>query len=239
MSTTTTTNFPRRFYRQVDVAPAEQGWQITLDGKFLRSPAKAELILPTEQLAAAVRAEWDAQQEHVVPHTMPLMQLASTTIDRVAHNRDKVAAEAAGYAGSDLLCYRVDHPEELAARQTQIWQPLLDWANHRFDTALQPTTGIIAIAQSPASLAQYERVLRALGPWQLTAVASLTGSTGSLVLALAILERHLTPEQAVQAAQLDELFQAERWGDDAEAVERRQNLATDIADAARFLALLA
>ena len=233
-----TTNSPRRFYRRVDVAPAEQGWQITLDGKFLRSPAKADLILPTERLAIAVQAEWDAQQDHIVPHTMPLMQLASTTIDRVAHNHAKVAAEASGYAGSDLLCYRVDHPEELATRQMQIWQPLLDWANHRFDTALQATTGIIAIPQSPASLAQYERVVQALGPWHLTAVASLTGSTGSLVLALAILEQQLTPEQAVQAAQLDELFQAERWGDDAEAVQRRQNLARDIADAARFLTLL-
>jgi len=236
---TTTTNSPRRFYRRVDVAPAEQGWQITLDGKFLRSPAKADLILPTERLAMAVQAEWDAQRDHILPHTMPLMQLASTTIDRVAHNHAKVAAEAAGYAGSDLLCYRVDHPEELATRQMQIWQPLLDWANHRFDTALQATTGIIAIPQSPASLAQYERVVQALGPWHLTAVASLTGSTGSLVLALAILEQQLTPEQAVQAAQLDELFQAERWGDDAEAVQRRQNLARDIADAARFLTLLA
>jgi chaperone required for assembly of F1-ATPase len=235
---TTTTNFPRRFYRRVDVAPAKQGWQITLDGKFLRSPAKADLILPTERLAMAVQAEWAAQQDRILPHTMPLMQLASTTIDRVAHNHAKVAAEAAGYAGSDLLCYRVDHPEELATRQTQIWQPLLDWANHRFDTALQATTGIIAIAQSPASLAQYERVVQALGPWHLTAVASLTGSTGSLVLALAILEQQLTPEQAVQAAQLDELFQAERWGNDAEAVQRRQNLARDIADAARFLSLL-
>jgi chaperone required for assembly of F1-ATPase len=236
---TTTSSFPRRFYRQVDVVPAETGWQITLDGKLLRSPAKAELILPTEHLAKAVREEWDAQREHVLPHTMPLMQLASTTTDRVAHNHAKVAGEAAGYAASDLLCYRVDHPEELAARQTQIWQPVLDWANHRFDTALQATTGIIAISQSPASLARFERAVQALDPWQLTAVASLTGSTGSLVLALAILEQHLTPEQAVQAAQLDELFQAERWGEDGEAVRRRQSLAGDIADAARFLSLLA
>lgn len=236
---TTTTSFPRRFYREVALTPATHGWQITLDGKLLRSPAKAELVLPTEQLAQAVRAEWDQQQDHVVPHSMPLMQLASTTIDRVALNHAKVVAETAGYAASDLLCYRAERPEELVARQTQIWQPLLDWANRRFDTALQTTTGIIAIPQSPASLAQFERVVQALDPWRLTALASLTGATGSLILALALLERHLTPEAVVQAAQLDELYQAERWGDDAEAVQRRQNLARDIADAARFLTLLA
>lgn len=236
---TTATNFPRRFYRQVDITAAGKGWQIALDGKLLRSPAKAELILPTERLATAIQAEWDAQQDHIVPHMMPLMQLASTAVDRVALNHAKVVVETAGYAGSDLLCYRAAHPEELVARQMEIWQPVLDWANHRFDTALLSTTGIIAIAQSPASLAQFERVVQALDPWQLTAVASLTGSAGSLVLALAVLEQHLTPEQAVQAAQLDELYQAERWGDDAEAVQRRQNLARDIADAARFLTLLA
>lgn len=236
---TTTTSFPRRFYREVALTPATHGWQITLDGKLLRSPAKAELVLPTEQLAQAVRAEWDQQQDHVVPHSMPLMQLASTTIDRVALNHAKVVAETAGYAASDLLCYRAERPEELVARQTQIWQPLLDWANRRFDTALQTTTGIIAIPQSPASLAQFERVVQALDPWRLTALASLAGATGSLILALALLERHLTPEAVVQAAQLDELYQAERWGDDAEAVQRRQNLARDIADAARFLTLLA
>jgi len=219
--------------------PVANGWQIALDGKVLRSPAKGELVLPTEPLAAAVRAEWDAQQEHVKPHSMPLMQLASTAVDRVALNHGKVADEAAGYARSDLLCYRADMPEELVRRQTQIWQPLLDWANHRFDTALQATTGIIAIAQSEDSLARFAQVVHAFDPWQLTAIASLTGSTGSLILALAVAERHLTAAQAAQAAQLDELFQAERWGDDAEAVQRREAVTRDIADADRFLALLA
>lgn len=235
---TATTNFPRRFYRQVDVAPATAGWQIALDGKLLRSPAKAELILPTEQLALALRAEWDAQEDHVKPHTMPLMQLASTTIDRVILNHGKVAAETAGYAGSDLLCYRADMPEELVRRQMEIWQPLLDWGNRRFDTALRATTGIIAIEQSSDSLARFAQVVQALDPWQLTAIASLTGSTGSLILALAVLEQQLTAAEAVQAAQLDELFQAERWGDDAEAAQRRQAVAQDIADAARFLRFL-
>ncbi|HVJ31923.1 MAG TPA: ATP12 family protein [Terriglobia bacterium] len=231
-------NFPRRFYRQVDIVPAVAGWQIALDGKLLRSPAKGDLVLPTEQLAAALRAEWDAQQEHVKPHTMPLMQLASTAVDRVALNHVKVSVETAGYAGSDLLCYRAESPEELVRRQMEAWQPLLDWGNRRFDTALRATTGIIAIEQSADSLARFTQVVQALDPWQLTAVASLTGSTGSLILALAVLEQHQTAAQAVQAAQLDELFQAERWGDDAEAVQRRRAVAQDIADAARFLQLL-
>lgn len=230
-------NFPRRFYRQVDHVQGDAGWQITLDGKILRSPAKADLILPTQKLAMAIRAEWEAQQEHVVPHSMPMMQLASTAVDRVALNHETVAAEIAGYAASDLICYHADMPEELVRRQAQIWLPLLDWANHRFDTALQATTGIVAIQQSADSLARFERLTLALDSWQLTALASLTGSTGSLIIALAVLEGRLAPDQAVLAAQLDELFQAEKWGEDAEAVQRRQALAADVTDASHFLTL--
>jgi chaperone required for assembly of F1-ATPase len=233
------TNFPRRFYRQVAVSAVETGWQITLDGKILRSPAKADLILPTEQLADAIRAEWDAQIDQIRPQTMPMMQLASTAVDRVQPHRQQVMADIAGYAGSDLLCYRADMPEELVRRQTQIWQPLLDWANHRFDTALQATTGIVAIAQSATSLARYLQVIDTHDSWRLTALANLTGITGSLVIALALLEQWITPGEAVSAAQLDELFQAERWGEDAEAKQRRLGLANEITETAAYLALLA
>lgn len=232
------TSFPRRFYRQVAVISIEDGWQITLDGKVLRSPAKAALTLPTEQLADAVRAEWDAQIDHIRPHSMPMMQLASTAVDRVMANRETVVKDIAGYADSDLICYRVEAPAELVRRQMELWQPLLDWANHRFDTALQATTGIVAIAQSAASLARYQQVVAALDPWQLTGLAHLTGTTGSLIVALAVFEHQISPAEAVAVAQLDELFQAERWGEDAEAGQRRQGLASEITDAAAFLALL-
>jgi len=232
------TTFPRRFYRQVDHVSVDTGWQITLDGKVLRSPARADFVLPTRQLAEAIAVEWDAQQEHVLPHNMPMMQLASTAVDRVALNHDKVAAEIAGYAASDLVCYHADMPEELVRRQAQSWQPLVDWANHRFDTALRATTGIVAIEQSADSLARFNQVAHALDSWRLTALASLTGSTGSLIIALAVLDGHLNAEQAALTAQLDELFQAERWGEDAEAAQRRQALARDVTDTAHFLSLL-
>jgi chaperone required for assembly of F1-ATPase len=233
------TSLPRRFYRQVAVTAAADGWQITLDGKVLRSPAKAPLILPTAQLAEAIRAEWDSQVDHIRPHSMPMMQLASTAIDRVRENFTTVATDIAGYAGSDLVCYLAEVPAELVRRQTELWQPLLDWANHRYDTALQTTTSMVAIAQSAASLARYQQVVAALDAWQLTGLAHLTGTTGSLIIALALLEHHISPAEAVAAAQLDELFQAERWGEDAEALQRRQGLASEITDAAAFLALVA
>jgi chaperone required for assembly of F1-ATPase len=233
------TSFPRRFYQQVAVATAPRGWQITLDGKVLRSPARADFILPNAVLAGVIRDEWDAQREQIRPSTMPMMQLASTAVDRVGPNRAQIVADSAGYAASDLICYRSETPAQLVERQTEIWQPLLDWANHRFDTALQATTGIVAIAQPETSLARYRQVVEAFDSWRLTAIANLTGLTGSLVIALALIEQRLTPAEAIAAAQLDEIFQAERWGEDAEAAERRQGLAKEIHETAAYLALLA
>lgn len=229
---------PRRFYREVTVQRGDNGWQIALDGKLLRSPVKAPLVLPSEALAQAIQAEWDGQAERIQPQSMPMMQLASTAIDRVIPNRGLIVTDITAYAASDLICYRAEAPQELVRRQEEHWQALLDWASHRFDVSLRTTTGIMAIEQSAQSLAIFARIVDQLDPWRLTALASITSTAGSLVIALALLEGRLTPETAVAAAQLDELYQAERWGEDAEAVTRRQGQAREIADAARFVTLL-
>lgn len=229
---------PRRFYRDVAMRQSAEGWEVTLDGKLLRSPAKAPLLLPNEALAAAIRAEWDAQEDRIQPQSMPMMQFASTAVDRVMPNRAKIVEDIAAYGGSDLICYRAGGPEALAQRQQEHWQPLVDWANSRFDVALRTTTGIMAVEQSTHSLRTLARAVDLLDPWRLTAIAGVTTVAGSLVIALALLEGRLTPEAAIAAAQLDEIFQAERWGEDAEAVARRHSQAQDIIEAARFLALL-
>jgi chaperone required for assembly of F1-ATPase len=229
---------PRRFYRDVAVRQSAEGWEVTLDGKLLRSPAKAPLVLPSDALAMAIRAEWDAQQDRIQPQSMPMMQFASTAVDRVMPNRAKVIEDTAAYAGSDLICYRAEGPDVLVRRQQEHWQTLVDWVNGRFDVALRVTTGIMAIEQSAHSLRILARAVDRLDPWRLTAFAGVTTTAGSLVIALALLEGRLTPEAAVAAAQLDEIFQAERWGEDAEAMARRCAQAQDIIEAARFLALL-
>ncbi|MET1027374.1 MAG: ATP12 family protein [Dongiaceae bacterium] len=233
---------PRRFYRDVAVRQSPEdwpgGWEVTLDGKLLRSPAKASLILPSEALALAIRNEWDAQQDRIQPRSMPMMQFASTAVDRVMPNRATIVQDIAAYAGSDLICYRAGGPSALVERQQELWQALVDWANGRFDIALRVTTGIMAIEQSAHSLNALARAVDLLDPWRLTAVAGVTTIAGSLIIALALFEGRLTPEAAVAAAQLDEIFQAERWGEDAEAVARRHGQAQEIIDAARFLTLL-
>src|SRR5260221_7712237 len=160
----------KRVYKQVTTCPAEGGWGIALDGRPVRTPGKNGLVVPSEALAAAIAAEWDAQQTEIRPATMPLTRLAATAIDRTAVQRDRVVAETAEYAGTDLLCYRADHPPALAARQHAEWQPLIDWATLRYDAPLAVTAGVIPTRQSSAALKAFAGAVAALGDFPMTAL---------------------------------------------------------------------
>jgi chaperone required for assembly of F1-ATPase len=228
----------KRVYREATTRHAGDGWGIALDGRPMRTPARHELIVPSAALAAAIAAEWDAQQDDIRPATMPLTRLAATAIDRTRTQRDLVIAAAANYAGTDLVCYRADHPPELVARQQAEWQPLLDWAMLRYDASLVVTSGILPQPQSPAALKAFAAAVAAQDDFRLIALHAMTAACGSLVIALALLEGRLDAAAAFVVSQLDETFQIEAWGEDAEAAARRQGLAEDIAAAARFVELL-
>jgi chaperone required for assembly of F1-ATPase len=229
----------KRVYKLVEARAVDGGWGVVLDGRPLRTPAKRDLCVPSKRLAAAIAAEWAAQDPEIRPERMPLTRLTATAIDRTCAERDKIVAEVANYVGTDLVCYRAEHPPALAARQEAVWQPLIDWAAGRYDAGLAVTAGILPVAQSPTSLRAYATVVAALDDFRLTALQAATGACGSLIIALALFEGRLDAEAAFAASQLDETFQIEAWGEDAEAAARRATLAEDIMAAARFLELLA
>lgn len=229
----------RRVYKKVAVTRTEGGFGIALDGRAMRTPGKNPLIVPSAALAEAIAGEWDAQQDEIRPHAMPLMRLGATALDRTAPLREQVIAEIANYAGTDLVCYRADQPPALASRQQAVWQPLVDWATARYDAALAVTSGILPAAQSATTLKAFAAAVAAQDDFRLTALHALTTACGSLVIALALLEGRIDAGEAFAASQLDETFQIEAWGEDAEATAKREALAADIAAAARFLELLA
>ncbi|MGK9164745.1 ATPase [Inquilinus limosus] len=229
----------KRFYKTVTVVPAGDGFGIALDGKPIRSPAKADFILPSRALAEAVAAEWATQGDDVVPATMPLMQLAATAIDRVAPNRAHIIDTVSGYGGTDLLCYRAETPAALAERQKAAWQPLLDWAMTALDAPLTATSGIVHQPQPDSSLAALRAAVAAQDEWRLTALHQATALTGSLVLGLALLAGRIDADTAFELAELDASFQIERWGEDAEAAARRATLRAELQAAARLVELAA
>lgn len=229
----------KRFYKRASAAPAESGgYAVLLDGRTVRTPAKALLRVPAEPLAAAIAAEWQAQGEEVDPRAMPLNALACTAIDVVAPARAQIVDDLMGFGGHDLICYWTDETGELLRRQQQDWQPLLDWAARDLEAPLQKTCGITSQAQAPASLAALRRAAEAHDDLALTALAAAVKAAGSLVIGLALARGRLDAEQAFRLSQLDELYQVERWGEDAEAAKRLEALRQEIAAAARFLYLV-
>lgn len=228
----------KRFYTAVAAVPEDGAWRITLDGRPVRTPKRAFLSLPTAALAAAVAEEWDAQGDKILPATMPMTGFANAAIDHVLPDPPAFAAGLAAYAESDLVCYRADAPADLAARQAEAWDPFIAFARTRYDAALRVTDGIAHIAQDAAAVQRLAAALGAMDAYRLAAMQPLVTIAGSLVIALALAEGEVDAEAAFAAGHLDELYQAEKWGDDAEATAARAARRTAFDTAARFLSLL-
>ena len=230
----------KRFYKETAVDQGDGGHRILLDGKPMRTPAKAVLVVPTRALAEAIAAEWGAVPDKAdinVSH-LPLTRLAATGLDRVTSQRARVIEDTAKYAGSDMLCYRASEPETLVKRQQEIWQPLLDWADARYGARLVIVEGLAFVEQPADAVARLGEAVATYSDLGLSALYNLTHISGSLIVALAVAEGHLAAADAFAAAQLDELYQVERWGEDPIATKRHEGIRHDIEAGARFLALL-
>lgn len=229
----------KRFYREVLVAPGEGGFTIQLDGRTVRTPDRADLAVPTAALADAIADEWRAQGDTVAPATMKLTGLANAAIDKVRPARAAFIADLAKYGESDLLCYRAGDPADLVAAEAAAWDPLLGWAQARFDIHFEIATGIVHRAQPPATVARLAEAVAARDDFALAALSPLVRIAGSLVIALAVAEGAIDAYAGFDAAHLDEIWQAGRWGEDAEATAARAARKADFLSAARFTALLA
>jgi chaperone required for assembly of F1-ATPase len=229
---------PKRFYTSVSVAPREGGFAVLLDGRGIKTPKRKDLVLPSRALADAVAAEWTAQTERIDPGTMPLTRIANTAIDAVADHMREVAADIVAFAGSDLLCYRASAPEGLVARQKALWSPVLDWARDVLGAGFSLAAGVVHIAQPKEALARIAAALEALDPFRVACLHVMTTLTGSALLALAHARGRLNLEDAWAAAHVDEDWQIEQWGRDAEADARRVKRFAEFEAASRFLTLL-
>jgi chaperone required for assembly of F1-ATPase len=228
----------KRFYDQAAVRAEAGGHEVLLDGRPVRTPAKKALKLPSPALAEAIAEEWNRQSDKVDPRSMPLTGLANAAIDRVEPDPEGFAAGLARYGESDLLCYRAEGPDALVERQLLLWDPILAWARRRYDVDFETIEGILHRAQPPATIARLGHEMAVRRPFELAALAPLVTISGSLVIALALAEEAIDPDEAWAAAILDEAWQAEQWGEDEEAAARMANRRAEFDAAVRFLALL-
>lgn len=227
----------KRFWKTATVEAVDGGWTVRLDARPVKTPAKAPLVVPTEGLARAIAAEWDAQQGEVRPDIMPFTRAANSAIDKVATQLPEVVGIVAAYGGTDLLCYRATGPEPLIQRQADAWDGLLDWAAAHLDAPLAQTAGVMHIPQDAAVLQRLTARVAAMSPFQLAAFHDLVALSGSLILAFAVTEGRLHPQTAWTLSRIDEDWQIEQWGEDEEAAALAATRHEAFLQAARFFAL--
>ena len=228
----------KRFWKEVSVEREAGGCAIRLDGRPVRTPARTLLVVPTAALANGIAEEWRAVEGKIDPRAMPLTGLANAAIDRVAPGREAFAAGLARYAEADLACYRTDAPRGLAERQAESWDALLAWARRRYDVDFTTTSGLAHVAQPKATVERLSHAVAALDPFRLAGLSPLVTIGGSLIAALAVLEKAMTAEDAWEAVTVDERWQQEQWGADSEAEAALDNRGRDFMAAARFLEVL-
>ena len=228
----------KRFWKEVEVEQADGGWSIRLDGRPVRTPARAELTVPTEALALAIAEEWRGVEDEIDPRAMPMTGLGNAAIDRVAPDKLAFAAGLARYAETDLACYRAEWPPELVQRQSEAWDALLAWARRRYDVDFSITSNLMHVPQPQATVERLAHAVTALDPVRLAGLSPLVTIGGSLAAALAVLEKAVAPDEAWGAVSIDDRWQIEQWGLDAEAEAALENRRCDFLAAAGFLELL-
>jgi chaperone required for assembly of F1-ATPase len=228
----------KRFWKSAAAVETDGVFRVELDGRPIKSPARTDLVVPTQALAEAIAAEWDDCGEEVDPRAMPLTGLANAAIDRVAPDKDAFAAGLARYAETDLTCYRAEGPETLVKRQAESWDALLGWARRRYDVDFACQRGVMHVAQPEETVRKLGHAVASLDAFQLAGISPLVTIGGSLVAALAVLEKMMPASEAWEAVSLDDRWQMEQWGADAEAEAALDARRRDFLAGARFLELL-
>ena len=228
----------RRFWKEVTVEQSAYGLAVRLDGKPVKTPLRAELMVPTRGLADVVIAEWQAVTEKIDPAAMPMTGFTNAGIDRIGPERETFVAAISAYGETDLLCYRAEAGEPLATKQAETWDPWLDWARGRFDVAFNIVEGVMPQPQPEETTVRLKAAVASRGTFELAAMAKLAHLSGSLIATLALVERAGTAPELWTACCLDEVWQEELWGEDYFATKNRNDREAEFMQAARFLELL-
>lgn len=231
---------PKRFYKAVELAEEDNAWRVLLDGRPVRTPGKAVLAVDSQPIMERLATEWDAQGERVDPLSMPMTRLVNTAVDGVAQEMQAVREDIIRFAGTDLLCYRADGPDDLVELQRASWDPLLDWAETALDTRLNLAEGVMHVAQPPESLQAFGHHVKAIAhPLALAAAHVVTTLTGSAIIAMSVWRAQQDAKSAWAAAHVDEDFNISQWGEDYEATQRRATRFIDMETACFVLENLA
>jgi len=228
----------KRFWKSAAVVEVDGGYAVEIDGRRVKTPARADLKVPAKALADAIAVEWNECADEFDPRAMPMTGLANAAIDRIAPDKGQFAAGLARYGESDLTCYRAEGPETLVERQSESWDALLGWARRRYDVDFSTCSGVMHIPQPEETVRKLGHAVASLDAFHLAGLSPLVTIGGSLVAGLSVLERMMPAAEAWEAVSLDDRWQMEQWGADAEAQAALDARRSDFLTGARFLELL-
>lgn len=228
----------KRFWTEATVHATDNGFQVLLDSRSVKTPAKAPLIVPTRAMAQAIAAEWDAQVEKIDPNTMPVTRCANAAIDKVSVQHAEVADMLAAYGDSDLVCYRATDPKGLVEMQKFAWDPLITWMSEVYDVQLVAHAGVMHAPQAPEANRIMTALVHELDSFRLSAFHDLVALSGSLVIALAVMGGKLSAQEGWNASRTDEKWQQDQWGEDTEALAMAEIKRAAFLTAAEVLAQL-
>ena len=228
---------PKRFWTNAKVAKTPEGFVVKLDGRDIKTPGKAALVMPTRALADAVCAEWAEQGEKIDPRSMPVTRTVNSAIDKVAPQRAGVVEVVAAYGDADLLCYRATSPQELVHSQSVAWDPILDWAASALNVRLHPREGVMHRHQDQAALDRLAVLVGDLFDVELAAFHDLVSLSGSLIIGFAVVHGFASDDDLWAASRFDEAWQEQQWGEDEVAAELARQKQSTFLKAAEILRL--
>ncbi len=213
----------KRFYKLVSVSKADTGYSIDLDGKNVKTPLGTHLRAPTKALATLMQAEWSAQKDLIVPDSMPITQIITTALDRVTRDREEIKIQLLAYLDTDMICYRTEHPELYAQRQSDAWDPWLDWFEKKTGERLKTTTALLALTQSEINNRYVSKYSDDLDLWHFTLFQLLVSTTGSVVLSLAFMDRELDTDTLFTLSHVEDLLKSEIYNEDFYGIDPIQD----------------
>lgn len=228
----------KRFYKAAEAVAVENGFEVQLDGRPVRTPGRLQMTLPSQRLAGAAAAEWAAQGYELDMAAMPMTALSYAAVDRIAEDPERFISDVTRFAETDLLCYRAPTPQQLVDRQAAAWDPLLNWLHERHGARLVLAEGVMPVDQPEAAVARVRAAFAALDPFRLTAAHVASQAGGSAVIALALIDGEITAAAAADAAQIDDIWQLEEWGEDEDARALITRRRADLEEIGHFLELL-
>uniref|UniRef100_A0A914L7W2 ATP synthase mitochondrial F1 complex assembly factor 2 n=1 Tax=Meloidogyne incognita TaxID=6306 RepID=A0A914L7W2_MELIC len=191
----------------------DNNFVIKLDNNYLKSPAGNILLIKSELLALLISNEWNLKNKEGFG-SMHFTGLAFTALDNPhGETSDSLIEKLIGYLDTDTLLYFSNSQTSLFDQQQKQWLPIINWINFKLKLNLQQTTEFFEPPKISKNCKQNLKQFLSFYKFpSLCAINYGCESLKSLILTISAIENYLSIEEAVNASNLEQIFQSKVWG---------------------------